>query len=67
MTERYVNLVYSSARRQVGDSHMAEEITQAVFIVLARKADTIRRGTILSAWLIRTTHYTAANALKQSI
>src|SRR6516162_4517419 len=64
LVSRYVNLVHSAALRQARDLHMAEEITQAVFILLARKAGSLSSRTILSGWLYRTAHYVAADALK---
>jgi RNA polymerase sigma factor (sigma-70 family) len=64
IVSRYVNLVYSSAIRQVGDPHLAEEVTQAVFITLARKAGSFGPDTVLPSWLHRTACFIARDALK---
>src|SRR4051812_26442194 len=62
LVERYVNLVHAAARRQTRDPHVAEDVTQVVFLVLARKARTVRDAGALPAWLIKTTRYAAMNA-----
>jgi RNA polymerase sigma factor (sigma-70 family) len=67
LVSRYINLVYSVAFRQTGNQHEAEEVAQAVFVVLARKANSLRPGTILSGWLYETARLTAANSRRSEI
>jgi len=64
LVSRHASLVYSAALRRVNDPQLAEEITQAVFIILARKACSLNERTILPGWLYRTACYTSNTALK---
>src|ERR1039457_424019 len=64
LVTRHINLVYSVALRQVGNPHHAEEITQAVFIILAKKAAQLRHDKALSSWLFQATRLTASNFIR---
>ena len=67
LVTRHVSLVHSAALRFTGNPHHAEEIAQAVFIILARKAAGLGRNVVLSGWLYQTARLTAANFMKGEI
>ena len=56
LVTRHVNKVYSVALRHTRNPHQAEEITQAVFVILARKAGRLGKNVILSGWLYHTNY-----------
>lgn len=64
LVNRYINFVHAAAQRQIQNDSLAEEVTQAVFILLARKAREFRADVILSGWLFRTTRFVAARAIR---
>src|SRR2546427_363216 len=55
LVRRYTNLVYSVANRRLGNVSLAEEVTQNVFIRLAKAVPNLRGDAELVAWLHRTT------------
>jgi len=67
LVTRYINLVYSAALRFTGNAHHAEEITQAVFIILAHKAGKLSPRIVLPGWLYQATRLTSANFMKAEI
>jgi RNA polymerase sigma factor (sigma-70 family) len=64
LVQRHINLVYSVALRQTRDPHAAQDVTQAVFVVLARKAHGLLRLRTLTGWLYQAARLTAANHLR---
>lgn len=65
LVARYVDLVYSSALRLVGgDAQLAEDVSQTVFLNLARKARRLPREVMLGGWLHRDTCYAARTLMR---
>src|SRR5688572_24983159 len=65
LVRRYINLVYHAALRQLGgDGHRAEDVTQEVFSLLARKARSLRRHQALAGWLHTATRHAARRGLR---
>ena len=61
LVQRHIALVHSVALRHTANAQHAQDITQAVFVILARKAGTLGRKTVLPGWLYHTSRLTAAN------
>jgi hypothetical protein len=58
LVRRHINLAYSVALRFTGNSPDAQDVTQAAFIILAKKAGSLRDRTVLTGWIYETTRLT---------
>lgn len=67
LVERHINFVYSTCLREVHNAAVAEDVTQVVFLILARKAPSLRETGTLAGWLYKTSCFTAKNALRQEV
>src|SRR5512137_1578667 len=62
LVREHLNLVYSAALREMnGDGGLAEDISQAVFTELARKAPRLLGHPSLAGWLYTTVRHLSAN------
>src|SRR4026207_2540666 len=64
LVTRHLPVVYSTARRLVRDSHLAEEVAQAVFTTLSQKAESIQPTQVIGGWLYNTTRHLAMHAVR---
>src|SRR5437763_79087 len=62
LVQRHIDLVYSAALREArGDASLAEDITQTVFVELAKKASKLIKHPTLAGWLYTCVRRMAAN------
>jgi RNA polymerase sigma factor (sigma-70 family) len=61
LVTRHVDFIYSAAMRQLRNSQLAEEATQAAFIALAGKAGRLQPRTVITGWLYHAVHFAALN------
>jgi RNA polymerase sigma factor (sigma-70 family) len=64
LARRYAGAVHAAAMRQTGDAHAAEDVTQAAFILLARKAPGIGPQVHILGWLMRAANFAARDLMK---
>lgn len=62
LVDRHGAMVLRICRRILGDAHEAEDAAQAAFLVLARKARSIRHTSSLAGWIYEVAYRTAARA-----
>jgi RNA polymerase sigma factor (sigma-70 family) len=67
LVRRHVDFVFSAAVRMVRDAHLAEDVTQDVFVALAKNARQLTERPVLSGWLHRTAQNLAANAVRSDV
>jgi RNA polymerase sigma factor (sigma-70 family) len=63
LVSRHSDWVYSAALRMVRDRHLAEDVAQAVFLILADKAAKLSAAP-LHSWLFKVTRYASSNAIR---
>ena len=61
---RHSGPVYAACLRVLANEHEAEDVTQATFLILMRKAASLSHDTVLAGWLYRTATLAAKDARK---
>jgi len=64
LVRRHVDLVYAAALRRTRDPHLADDVTQATFLLLSQKAPRLKANIVLTGWLYNAARYTASTAMR---
>src|SRR5215213_1224967 len=64
LVAKYSDMVFATSLRRTRRRDLAEDVTQAVFIVLGRSAAKLHKNGSLGAWLHKTAIHASANALR---
>ena len=67
LMKRHLPLVFRTCRRELHSDTLAEDAAQVVFLLLARKAKTLRAGPSLAGWLYQTSVFVAKDIRKQEV
>src|SRR6185369_13321374 len=64
LVERHSHWLYSVCLRRLGDSALAEDATQAVFIALAQRAPALVKEKTISPWLHQAARFCALKMVR---
>jgi RNA polymerase sigma factor (sigma-70 family) len=68
LVSRHLSMVYATALRRLnGNSNLAADISQEVFIAFSTKAPSLLRHTSLASWLYRSTCFAASKAIRNEL
>jgi RNA polymerase sigma factor (sigma-70 family) len=66
LVKRHLTWVQTAALRQVRDVHLADDVVQSVFIILARKGARLSPATLVGPWLFKVTRFACWEALRSA-
>lgn len=67
LVRRHVDFLFSAALRMTRERHLAEDVTQCVFVLLGRNAAALASHPVLSGWLHRTTRNVASKMVRTEV
>jgi RNA polymerase sigma factor (sigma-70 family) len=64
LVRRYYSLVHRAALSKTGNAHLADDVTNTVFLLLAQRSRSIAPEVVIAGWLFNAAYLTACNALR---
>jgi DNA-directed RNA polymerase specialized sigma24 family protein len=67
LVRRHIDFVHSAAFRMVNDPHLSKDVTQGMFVSLAKDAGKLTKHPVPSGWLHRTARTIAAQTVRTEV